>query len=183
MIEDDMLSCLVEIGHQWLWEQRNLHRAEGRHLSDKEKRRLEDYYDRGILDKVRVATVERISNPMFFKELKDSGYPVLDISGASGMTFVDCIVIRSMFEQHTSLWISILFHELVHAVQCDILGSRKLVELYLQGWAQNGYQYDAIPLEAQAHRLESMFSSQHQPFSVREVIEKELGALDIEFLT
>jgi hypothetical protein len=175
MIENDhVLSCLSEIGHRWLWEQRNLHWANGRHLRDKEKQQLSDYYDEVILNKVRINPVEKISNPLFLEELRDTGYPVLDVSGASGMTFVDCLVIRRTFEQHSSIWLSILFHELVHAVQCDILGSRKLVEVYLRGWVENGYQYDAIPLEAQAHRLESRFRSEHRPFSVREVVEEEL---------
>jgi len=173
----DMLPCLVEMGHQWLWEQRDLHRAKARQLSGKERQLLQDYYDSAVLDKVRVATVDRISNPVFYEELKESGYPVIDLSQASGITFVDCIVIRDLFRERPSLWISILFHELVHVVQCEILGSRKLVESYLHAWLQNGYQYNAIPLEMQAQRLEARLDRDHPPFSVSEVIEEELRGI------
>lgn len=173
----DMLPCLVEMGHQWLWEQRDLHRAKARQLSGKERQLLKDYYDSTVLDKVRVATVDRISNPVFYEELKELGYPVIDLSQASGITFVDCVVIRSQFREPPSLWISILFHELVHVVQCEILGSRKLVESYLHSWLQNGYQYNAIPLEVQAQRLEARFDGDDSPFSVGKLIEEELRGL------
>lgn len=119
---------------------------------------------------MRIATVKRISNPEFYDEFIKSGYPVLDISQSCGMTFIDCIAIQSIFEKYCSSWFSILFHELVHAVQCDILGSRRLVEIYLQGWAEQKYTYDDTPLEAQAYILESRFRSNCKPFSVREAV-------------
>lgn len=169
-----MLSYLIEEAHQWLWHQRNTYIAKARSLSDNEKRLLKDYYGRGILHKVRVATVERISNPEFYDDLLEAGYPVLDISQASAIAFVDCVVIRSLFEQHRSLWMSILFHEMVHVVQAEILGSRTLVESYLQAWVRCGCQYDAIPLEEQAHRLEAKFGKGQLPFSVVRAVEKEL---------
>ena len=172
---DDLLPDLVEQAHQWLREQRELHTGNARYLSDHERLLLQDYYDSWILDKVRLATADRISNPTFYAELIESGYPVLDLSGSAGITFIDCVVIRRVFYKDSPAWVSILFHELVHVVQFEILGSRKHVELYLRAWAQNGYQYHRIPFEMQAHRLEARFERHEPPFSVREIVEQELG--------
>lgn len=171
---DHLLPYLVEQALQWLWEQRDLHMVNARPLSDHERLLLQDYYDSSILDRVRLATAERISNPTFYGELTESGYPVLDLSGSAGITFIDCVVIRRVFHQDPPAWISILFHELVHVVQFGILGPRKHVESYLRGWAQNGYQYHRIPFEMQAHKLEARFDRHEPPFSVREVVEQEL---------
>lgn len=174
MERDDWLSDLIEMGQQWLREQRNLYIANARPLTDEEKKLLQGYYDNKILDKVRLAAVDRISNPTFYTELVKSGNPILDISGSAGITFIDCIVIRKVFRKDLPAWNSILFHELVHVVQYEILGSKRLIEAYLTAWSQNDYSYDKIPLEMQARRLEIRFDRREPPFSVRKAVEKEL---------
>jgi len=168
---------LIEQSHHWLWEQRELHRAKARRLTDDERLPLQNYYDTQVLDTVRVATVNRISNPPFYDELTESGFPILDLSGSAGITFIDCVVVRRPFQQHFPSWISILFHELVHVVQFELLGSRKVIEAYLQAWEQNGYQYHDVPFEIQAYRLEARFERHEPLFSVREVVEQELKGM------
>jgi len=168
---------LIEQSHHWLWQQRELHRAKARRLTDDERLPLQDYYDTQVLDTVRVATVNRISNPPFYDELTESGFPILDLSASAGITFVDCVVVRRPFQQHFPSWISILFHELVHVVQFEILGPRKVLEAYLQAWEQNGYQYHDVPFEIQAYRLEARFERHEPLFSVREVVEQELQGM------
>lgn len=168
---------LIEQSHHWLWEQRELYRAKARRLTDDERLLLQDYYDRQILDTVRVATVDRISNPPFYDELTESGFPILDLSGSAGITFIDCVVVRRPFQQHFPSWISILFHELVHVVQFEVLGPRKVIEAYLQAWEQNGYQYQDVPFEIQAYRLEARFKRHGPLFSVQEVVEQELKSM------
>jgi hypothetical protein len=174
MERDDWLSYLIEMGQQWLQEQRNLYIARARSLTADEKKLLQGYYDNKILDKVRLSAVDRISNPTFYTELVKSGNPILDISGSAGITFIDCIVIRKEFRKDFPVWNSILFHELVHAVQYEVLGLKRLIEAYLTAWSQNGYSYDRIPFEIQARRLEIRFSRREPPFSVRKAVEREL---------
>jgi len=172
---DDLLPYLMEIAGPWLQEQRNLYIADSRPLSGDERAALRDYYDDRILDKVRVAAVDRISNPSFYSDLKASGNPVLDISGAAGIALIDCIVVKKALQRDFSSWISLLFHELVHVVQFDILGPRRHLELYLRGWAENDFQYHSIPFEVQARKLEARFNRREPPFSVREVIRRDLA--------
>ena len=173
----ELLNYLVQMGLPWLWDQRNLHIADSRRLSAEERLVLKGYYDQRVLGKVRVATVDRISNPPFYADLKESGQPTLDISGAAGIAFIDCVVIRKTHQKHPSTWNSILFHELVHITQFDILGPERHLELYLRGWMDNGYQYHLIPMETQAQRLETRFNRKEPPFSVREIIEQELKGI------
>ena len=176
-MSDDLLHHMIEMGLPWLREQRNLHRAGSRRLTVEERLALRGYYDQRILGKVRVATVDRISNPPFYNELKASGNPTIDISGAAGIAFIDCVVIQKTLERHSVSWNSILFHELVHIMQFDILGPERHLELYLRGWMNSGYEYHRIPMETQAQRLESRFSRKEPPFSVREIVEQELAGM------
>ncbi|MCX5998648.1 MAG: hypothetical protein NTU41_03410 [Chloroflexi bacterium] len=170
----DPVAYLTELSYPWLWEQRTLHRAGSRQLSEQERLVLRAYHDGRILDTVRVALVDRLSNPPFYDDLKKEGHPVLDISGAIGVAFIDCIVICRQCSQDVKSWMSVLFHELVHIVQFDILGPRRHLELYLRAWVENGYQYYGHPLEMQAQRLEARFSRHDPPFSVRDLLEPEL---------
>ena len=173
----NLLPHLIEQSHHWLWQQRELHRAKARRLTDDERLPLQDYYDTQVLDTVRVATVNRISNPPFYDELTESGFPILDLSASAGITFVDCVVVRRPFQQHFPSWISILFHELVHVVQFELLGPMTVLKAYLQAWEQSGYQYHDVPFEIQAYRLEARFERHEPLFSVREVVEQELKGM------
>ena len=121
-----------------------------------------------------MATVDRISNPEFYPELVKSGNPLLDLSGAAGITLVDCIVVLKTFRLDSAARISLLFHELVHTVQYDIMGPRKLIEAYLSSRAENGYRYDRIAFEVQAQRLEARFDRGERPFSVSQEVERDL---------
>ena len=168
---------IVEASYQWILEQRGLHSAKARRLSDDERLSLQGYYDQRILDTVRIATVDQIANPSFSSVMTELGIPILDISSATGITFIDHVVIQRFFEQQFPLWISILFHELVHVIQYDFLGARKLVDLYLRAWIQNGYQYDSVLFETQAYRLESRFKQNGPPFSVKAIVEQELKGM------
>ena len=99
----------------------------------------------------------------------------MDFSQASAITLIDCVLTCKRFEHTPSLWTSTLFHEMVHVVQCDILGLRKLIELYIAEWLRNRCQYESVLLESQAYRLERRFDRLEPPFSVRQIVEQELS--------
>lgn len=69
----------------------------------------------------------------------------------AGITFQDVVV-------HVEpLTRSLLFHELVHAVQYIHLGLPGFAELYVRGFLSGG-SYEEIPLEKQAYELEARFA-------------------------
>ena len=68
----------------------------------------------------------------------------------AGITFQDVIV------HIEPLQMSLLFHELVHAVQYKHLRLQGFAERYVRGFLTGG-SYEEIPLEKQAYSLEERF--------------------------
>ena len=164
---DKLNSYLSQKFEEWVYQQREIHLTRARPLSNEERANLNGYFERKILDLTRVAAVDHISNPAFYDELRERKMPIpMDFTSAVGLTLIDCVLLRKGFES-----ISTLFHEMVHVVQTDLLGVRKMVELYFANLTKNGYL--GVPFERQAYDLTARFS-RGKSFSVREILEKEL---------
>ena len=175
MEPDNLRPYLIQKYREWLLEQHDLHMPGARPLSNEERALLGRYFDQRILDIVHIAIVDHVSNPGFYSELSDlSISSLLDFSQAAGFTLMDCILICQYYQSLPSSWNSILFHEMVHVVQYDILGLEKLLDQYLASWVQTGYQYNGILFERQAFKLEDRFERNEPPFSVRQIVEQEL---------
>ena len=67
---------------------------------------------------------------------------------------------------------ALVFHELVHVVQYEILGGvDEFSRQYVLGYATGGFEYATIPLEAVAYELQQRFEAGTDvPFSVRDQI-------------
>jgi len=80
----------------------------------------------------------------------------------AGITFEDVIVHVEPLDQ------TLLFHELVHAMQYKHLGLEGFAQRYVRGFL-NGGSYEEIPLERQAYELEGKFAKDPgRVFSVEE---------------
>lgn len=173
---DRLRPYLLKKFHDWVCQQRNFYLAKARPLSSEEKSRLVGYFEDRLLNLVKVASVDRIQNPEFYKILKKSGVPMpLDFSTAIGLTLIDCILIRKELKPGTPAFMSTLFHEMVHVVQFDILGIEGHIELYADSLRDGGYQYHSVILERQAYALTDRFDRGEPPFSVSTIIRRELG--------
>ena len=117
-----------------------------------------------------------IENPGFYSEFEDMEIPgILDFSFAAGITFKDTIVVSQRYLRHPSPPLALLFHELVHVVQYQVLGVQEFIESYIAGWAKNGFDYSGIPLEVEAYRLGHRFEKNPgQTFSVIAEVRKGL---------
>ena len=167
MESDELKSELLQKFEEWLYQQREIHLPQARPLSSEERARLNGYFERKILDLTRVATVDHIPNPQFYDELREREIPIpMDFTSAVGLTLIDCVLLRKGFGS-----ISTLFHEMVHVVQADLLGVKRLLELYFSDLAENGYL--GVPFERQAYDLTAKFTC-GESFSVRKILEKEL---------
>ena len=94
----------------------------------------------------------------------------------AGMTYGTAIVIAPDAPSEGASWRRLLFHELVHVVQYDILHIDAFIDMYLREWAGGGYRYRAIGLEEDAYAIESRYSAApFQPFSVRGEVERRLA--------
>ena len=93
-----------------------------------------------------------------------------------GITFKDTIILSQRLLGSDSAPKALLFHELVHVVQYEVLGVRRFVEHYVQGWVKGRLDYYAIPLEIDAYDLEERYKKDPKAkFSVRQAVLKRLG--------
>jgi hypothetical protein len=173
-----LLTLFLSEGPRWVHAQRTQHRSAGRTLTPEENRTFAPFFDQPILDKARFVTVPAIPNPPFYAPLVAQGIPIpLDFSQTSGITFDDTVLLSASRPVEPAQALALLFHELVHVVQFDVAGIDGFVSRYVQGWAQNGFAYERIPLEVQAYGLDARFSaSPSQPFSVRTEVAALMGS-------
>jgi len=111
---------------------------------------LRAFFPQDVLCTATVAR-GRASEPPFYSQLRAMGIRNAPaFSDLAGITFEDVIV-------HVApLRTSLLFHELVHAVQYKHLGRERFAERYVRGFLTRG-SYEEIPLEKQAYELEDKF--------------------------
>jgi hypothetical protein len=172
-----LLGFLIENGRTWVRSQRDRHRLGGRTLTPAERAALRPFFEERILDSARIVSVPVISNPDFYAGLAALGVPPpLDFTVMAGITFIDTILVSDREHLASDPLELLLFHELVHVVQYDLLGTDVFVEQYVRGWAENGQDYFAIPLERDAYELQNRFVQRRaNGFSVKTEVCRQLG--------
>ncbi len=120
------------------------------------------YFPPAVLDSARVAIVltlvPAIPTPPFLEQARDLGVPVegIKFSGLEGLMLVDTILISQAVPPADPL--RLMFHELVHAVQYEILGLDEFSRQYVRGIVEGEFDYYRIPLEVIAYDLDRRFS-------------------------
>lgn len=171
----ELLAYLITDGQGWVSEERDLHRPGAIPLDPQARSQFVLFFEDAVLDGARFKAVPTINNPGFYRDLEAKGYEIpLDFTSMHGITFVDTILLSQRFQQSWSP--ALLFHELVHVVQYQSLGIAEFVTRYINGWAENSYQYRAIPLEHDAYELQARYEARPtEPFSVAEEVSRRLG--------
>ena len=80
----------------------------------------------------------------------------IKFSGLEGLMLVDTILISQAVPPADPL--RLMFHELVHAVQYEILGLDEFSRQYVRGIVEGEFDYYRIPLEVIAYDLDRRFS-------------------------
>ena len=154
---------------QYLREQREHFFPGSKRLGKEYRRVMASFFSEQLLSSV--AFVEwagpRLKNPPFHDEARARGFSSLpELRHMASVTFLDVVVIR---EEPTE---RIVFHGLVHAVQCQMLGLQRYAELFVRGLAQVHSHY-LVPLEAQAFSLDARFAvNPEKAFSVEEEVRR-----------
>jgi hypothetical protein len=168
----DPLNWLTEHARDWIRAQRELHRPAARALNSDYQNLLEPFFGVEIFQVAGFRVVPALENPEFFAEAKALGIPVnIDFTQNAGVTFQDTILVSDAVE--ISDLAELVFHELVHVVQYQVLGSvDEFARQYVLGYATQGFDYWTIPLEAVAYELQHRFQADRATaFSVRAEIE------------
>jgi hypothetical protein len=144
------VKALTDLVAGYISDQRSHFHGKARPIQSDQLNSLRRFFPKDILNEVRVVR-GRASEPPFYPQLRALGiHNAPPFSDMAGITFQDVIV------HAESLPTSLLFHELVHALQYKHLGLHGFAERYVRGFLTSG-SYEEIPLEKQAYDLEHRF--------------------------
>ena len=179
MNPEDFLPFLIENALSWVKSQRDTHRPDAKPLSEEERSELSRFFGLETLNRTRIKIVKVIENPEFFTEFPKMGLPdPMDFRSMSGITYVDTILISKLLMPTKSHWMSLLFHEMVHVVQYEVLGLEGFMDHYVRGWTQNGFDYFSIPLERDAYELQRRYDeAPREAFSVVAEVIRDKGVI------
>jgi hypothetical protein len=176
-LPDELLTWASDETRAWIEEQRTIHRPAGGQLPPVAKDAVRGFFTPAVLDSARVAVLAVIPNPPFLEQARAAGLPVeIDFSIMEGLTLLDTILISQTVPPTDPL--GLMFHELVHVVQYEILGVEEFSRQYVRGLAEGDFDYYRIPLEVMAYDLGQRFM--HDPgatFSVLEEVRQRLGRI------
>ena len=172
----DIVSYLVENSTEWIRSQRAHHMALSKELPDTTRQALMGYFEPETLTLARFRRVPSIDNPGFYSEFERVGERIpLDFSSWAAITFGEVILVNESLVP-APLPHSVVFHEMVHLVQYQVLGIEEFSRRYVERLAQTRFQYMNIPLETEAFDLQERFERSHgEVFSAEAVIRGSLS--------
>jgi hypothetical protein len=174
-IPDEVLEWAIGQTRTWIEDQRALHRPAAGILPSAAKDAVRPFFPPAVLESARVTAVPAISNPPFLEQARGLGLPVerIDFSRMAGLTVVDTILISQAVSPADPL--RLLFHELVHAVQYEVLGVEEFARQYVHGIVDGGFDYQRIPIEVMAHDIDRRFAN--APGAIFSVLDEVLEFL------
>jgi hypothetical protein len=176
ILSDKDFRFLADLGLLWVCDQQSRFSRISREFLSDEKLSLEGFFSPETLALVRVAEVFQIENPPYLSDWRSRGLPdLVDFRQMAGIAFVDTIFTARRFYSNRTSWISLVFHELVHVVQYQLLTTEEMVRQYLRGWADNDFDYHKIPIEVQAYNLQREFDRKATVFSVEDRIRQAIN--------
>lgn len=155
--------------------QRATYRIAAVPLNPQQVARMSPFFAQAILGTtwLNVLNGTHVANPPFYPQLVDMALPaplLPNFAAMAAITFVDTVVFQVPITDRT------LFHELVHVVQYNRLGTPLFAAKYVTGFLTGG-GYENIPLEANAYELDSIFAaSPTAGFSVEAVVQEWIDA-------
>lgn len=166
-----MLGQLSGMVEDYILSSQKKYRGRGVHLTAAQNAAMQPFFPGEILSQTRLLQLnsERVQDPSFYAMARMMGIRNLpSFADAAAVTFVDVIVSHQDFSN------TLLFHELVHAVQYAQLGTKEFALRYVNGFLKAG-SYEGNPLEKHAFDLEHKYSANPaQPFSVEEEVRRRV---------
>jgi hypothetical protein len=148
-------------------EQRDRYFPSAMPLSAQRKAIMQPFFSPALLGRIRIVELEGacLSDPPFYSKARNLGFSSLpNVAQMASLTFLDVVVFNDRMTD------SDLFHALVHAVQFQILGLQRYIDLLVRGFLRTNAHF-AVPLEAHAFALESKFVRNGlETFSVEEQV-------------
>jgi hypothetical protein len=157
----------IERATAYIREQRERYLPESVPLSDQHKRLLRPFFSDSVLSRVRIVELKgrRVSRPSIFEEAKAQGIANLpDLPHMTSLTFEDVLVFNDTIAERS------LFHALVHAVQFQVLGLQRFVDIFVRSFLKT-HSFFNVTLKSHAFTLEYRFAANPtRSFSVEEQV-------------
>ncbi len=144
------------------------HKARMQPVAAAQLERLNQYYPKTVLQRVQRVIVDRCPIP----PLAVAGIPQLtEIENwdIKGIPWVNTIFIR----RDLSGWDAVHFHELLHIIQWESLGTERYLTAWAIGTVTRGYRDN--PLEEMAFRHQLRFETDKTPYDVISEVTAEIA--------
>ena len=161
------LAEVIREVQEYIQQQRRCYFPLAQPLSRPQKRAMGPFFVAALLDEARVHVIPPASfpNPAFVYRARARGFQHMpEFSHQRELTFQDVVLLQEPASDR------LLFHGLVHVVQCQVLGLERYVAAYLRAFVNTG-RHVTVPLEVQAFQLDERFAAAPaRPFSVEDEV-------------
>ena len=131
--------------------------------------RLPQYFSGELLASAKVIYVDEVPTPPL-SAIGLTQFSDFENMLSNGITYLDTFFARKEFCFDERLH----FHELVHVLQWQILGTKSFLAAYADGLERFGYHNS--PLEVMAYDLDKRFQRESNPFDVEQIVRQQLAA-------
>jgi hypothetical protein len=135
--------------------------------------RLPLYFDESLLRRSKFVLVDEVPVPPL-SALVLLEFAVFEKGGFSGITYRDTYFLRRRYAGNEALH----FHELIHVIQWERLGTGKFLRAYAAGLLRHAYRGN--PLEAMAYRHQRKFMTDPARYSVTAAVLSELSGTRLD---
>ena len=171
MDNESLIDYLIEGGSQWVQAQRTRYQALAQPLPLPMIDALERFFGSRTLIRARIAIIPYIEEPDFFPKVRAAGVSI-NWPEMRGVTYDNVILISQRCIPPPYDMLPLIFHELVHVVQYEVLGIRAFMERYVRGGMTGaGFDYVSIQLEKDVNGLEERYrKNPNVGFSVKDEV-------------
>lgn len=153
---------------KWIETLVETHRPAARPLASLGFPRLGHYFSADLLNRISLIEVEQVRKPPL-SALGLHQFADFEQVDSTAITYLDlCLVDRQRRSDE-----ALLFHELVHAIQWQLLGTERFILAYALGHI-SGRGYEGNPLEVIARHLEHRFVHQAASFRAEPLVKQHL---------
>jgi hypothetical protein len=168
-VEQEQFRDLVSDVQKWIVHMLAEYEKQMEPVAAAQFERLKEYYPNDLLQRIRRVIVDRCPVP----PLAVTGIPQLaeiETWDIKGIPWENTIFIR----RNLADWEAVHFHELLHIVQWERLGTERYLTAWAVGTITRGYRDN--PLEEMAFRHQSRFETDKKPYDIAREVAAEISA-------
>ena len=167
-MDQEQFRCLVSDVQKWIVHMLADYEAKMEPILAAQFERLKEYYPYSLLQRVKRVIVDRCPIP----PLTITGIPQLgeiETWDIKGIPWENTIFIR----RDLADWEVVHFHEMLHIIQWEYLGTERYLTAWAIGTITQGYRDN--PLEEMAFRHQARFETEEKPYNIVKEVNAEIS--------